>query len=211
MFGNDDVFFTASATGAIPSCGSNPCVSPTFAYNHGDIQEEIGNTWAGFVGPGVQARGVDSSTWTDHTNLRPTILSLAGLKDDYTQDGRVLVEALSRQGTPPALAANAGTVRALGALYEQLNAPFGDFANSTLKASTAALKSGSATDDSKYTRIENRIADLTTQRNAVASQIHSMLYDAAFNGKPVNPIAAIAPLVRGGLLIAEARILAATS
>ena len=29
--------------------------------------------------------GVDSTTWTDHTNLRPTILSLAGLKDDYTR------------------------------------------------------------------------------------------------------------------------------
>ena len=36
--------------------------------------------------------GVDSTTWTDHTNLRPTILSLTGLKDDYTDDGRVLVE-----------------------------------------------------------------------------------------------------------------------
>jgi hypothetical protein len=209
MFGNDDIFFTAS--GFTPSCGANPCVSPGFAWNHGDIQDEIGNTWVGFVGPGVQSRGVDSSTWTDHTNVRPTILTLLGLKDDYTQDGRVLVEALSSSATPPALRANAPTVRALGTLYEQLNAPFGDFANATLSASTKAIESGSATDDSKYTRIENRIADLTAQRNAVASQIHSMLYDAAFNGKPVNPLQAIAPLVRGGALILQARLLAATS
>jgi hypothetical protein len=38
-----------------------------------------------------------------------------------------------------------------------------------------------------------------------------MLYDAAFNGKPVNPLQAIAPLVRGGALILQARLLAATS
>ena len=30
-----------------PTCGSNPCVAPGFAWNHGDIQEEIGNTWVG--------------------------------------------------------------------------------------------------------------------------------------------------------------------
>ena len=48
---------------------------------------EIGNTWVGMVGPGIQRNGVDSTTWTDHTNLRPTILALTGLKDDYVDDG----------------------------------------------------------------------------------------------------------------------------
>src|SRR5262249_40633034 len=141
--------------------------SQSFAWNHGDIQEEIGNTWVGMVGPGVAHQGRDSSTWTDHTNVRPTMLSLLGLKDDYVPDRRVLVEALTGAGPPPALRANAPTVRALGALYEQLNAPFGDFAHSTVAASTRALASGSATDDSRYTRVENRIADLTAQRDAV--------------------------------------------
>ncbi len=76
------------------------CVEPGFAGNHGDIQEEIGNTWVGFVGPGIANRGVDSTTWTDHSNLRPTILALAGLSDDYHHDGRVLLSRRSRP-TPP--------------------------------------------------------------------------------------------------------------
>ena len=77
---------------------SSPSASrPGFAWNHGDIQQEIGNTWVGMVGPGVASNGIDSHTWTDHTNLRPTILSLVGLKDDYTEDGHVLVQALDKK------------------------------------------------------------------------------------------------------------------
>ena len=33
----------------------------------------------GMVGPGVAQRGVDSTTWTDHVDLRPTINALLGL------------------------------------------------------------------------------------------------------------------------------------
>ena len=51
MFGNPDFFFTdvESVHGRRPSASL-----PGFAWNHGDIQDEIGNTWVGFVGPGVQ-------------------------------------------------------------------------------------------------------------------------------------------------------------
>src|SRR5665213_3472750 len=143
LFGNPDFFFNASAF--TPSCGANPCVSPGFAWNHGDIQQEIGNTWVGFVGPGIATRGVDSHTWTDHTNLRPTILALAGLKDDYVHDGRVITEALTSSAVPPALAGPSAL--ALAQLYEKINAPFGKFAADTLVASTNALKSS---DDAKY-------------------------------------------------------------
>jgi len=72
MFANPDFFFQTFP----PSCGGNPCVNPGFAWNHGDFQSEIGNTWVGIAGPGVQSRGIDAQTWTDHTNLRPTILTL---------------------------------------------------------------------------------------------------------------------------------------
>ena len=48
MFGNDDFFFTLSQ-----NCGGfDACAAPGFAWNHGDSQEAIGNTWAGYVGPG---------------------------------------------------------------------------------------------------------------------------------------------------------------
>jgi hypothetical protein len=177
MFGNDDFFFTAS--GFTPGCGANPCVSPGFAWNHGDIQEEIGNTWVGFVGPGVANGGVDSSTWTDHTNVRPTFLTLVGLKDDYHHDGHVLVEGLVPQAIPASLSAKLATAKQLGAVYEQLNAPFGQFAEETLKASTRAIQS---TDEDTYNSIETQIAALTKHRDAVAAQIKAALDAAAFDG-----------------------------
>jgi hypothetical protein len=176
LFANDDFFLTTSN----PSCGGNPCVSPGFAWNHGDIQDEIGNTWAGVVGPGVATHGVDSKTWTDHTNLRPTMLSVLGLKDDYVQDGRVLTEALTPKATPPKL--HSANVRELAVLYEQLNASFGQFADDTLAASTTAM----AGDDSTYAARSSEIETLTSQRDALADKIKSALNDAAFSGKPIT-------------------------
>ena len=49
--------------------GAAICVNPGFAWNHGDFQDEIGNTWVGMVGPGVaqqrhrlERRGPTTST-----------------------------------------------------------------------------------------------------------------------------------------------------
>ena len=70
------------------------CVDPKFAWNHGDFQDEIANTWLGMVGPGVAQNGVDSKTWTDHVDIRPTINSLVGLSDSYEDDGRVITQLL---------------------------------------------------------------------------------------------------------------------
>src|SRR5437870_1657983 len=142
---------------ANPSCGSNPCVDYHFAWSHGDIQDVIGTTWVGFVGPGVASNGVDNSTWTDHTNVRPTMLSLLGLTDDYVHDGRVLIEALTTKATPQSLIAHRETVRRLSDIYEQVNAPFGQFAMDTLVASTRAIKS---TDENVYNSIESSIGSL---------------------------------------------------
>ena len=104
MFGNPDFFFqTTNLSGGCS--GSIVCANPGFAWNHGDIQQEIANTWVGMVGPGVSSGGLDSTTWTDHTNVRPTMMALLGLKDDYVQDGRVLIEALTTDATPQSLIA----------------------------------------------------------------------------------------------------------
>jgi hypothetical protein len=208
MFGNDDVFFTAGASG--PSCGSNPCVSPSFAWNHGDIQQEIGNTWVGMVGPGVAPNGVDSTTWTDHTNLRPTIMSLTGLKDDYTEDGVVLTQAMTSAATPPVLDAQRALAQRLGQLYEQINAPFGQFGNDTLTASTHGIESNIRF-DSAYQNVEGSIRLLSAQRNALAGQIHNALQGAEFGGTPINPGQAAIWEVQGQTLLALARALAFTS
>ena len=69
-FGNPDYF----VTDVNPSCGSNPCIDYHFAWSHGDIQPEIATNWLGLVGPGVKNLGIDSQTWTDHTNVRSTTL-----------------------------------------------------------------------------------------------------------------------------------------
>ena len=127
-----------------------------------------------------------SKTWTDHTNVRPTILALAGLKDDYVNDGRVLIEALRSDALPRSLRSHRETLLELGAVYEQVNAAFGAFGQDLLTASTRALKTGSATDDSTYTSIESSIESLTTQRDALAAQIKAALNAAAFDGQPLN-------------------------
>jgi hypothetical protein len=206
MFGNPDFFFqTTPLTGGC--AGSTVCANPGFAWNHGDVQQEIANTWVGIVGPGVQHNGVDATTWTDHTNLRPTILTLVGLHDDYVQDGRVLVEALDTKAMPQSLIAHRETVLRLGAAYEQLNASFGQFAMSTLTASNRAIGS---TDDGVYTSIEGSIQSLTTQRNALASQIRSELNAAAFGGQALDEQQAKDQIDQAQSLIAQAQTLAAS-
>jgi hypothetical protein len=183
-FGNPDYFMTANTF--TPFCGANPCVDPKFAWNHGDIQPEIATNWLGLVGPGVKKGGIDSTTWTDHTNVRPTILALAGLKDDYTNDGRVLVEAIRSDALPRSLRTHRETVLELGAAYEQVNAAFGRFGQDLLKASTRALKTGSATNDSTYSSIESSIESLAAERDALATKIKGALNAAAFDGKALN-------------------------
>jgi hypothetical protein len=197
MFGNPDFFFQTSN----PCSGIAECVSSGFAWNHGDIQQEIGNTWVGMVGPGIQRNGVDSTTWTDHTNLRPTILSLVGLKDDYVDDGHVLVQALSRSALPAALSGS--NVPQLADAYEQVNAPFGKFGAAVLSASTKALEG----DDATYTSIESSLADLTSQRDTLAASIRSAFDAAAFSGTPISSSQAQTWIDQANSLISQAQAL----
>jgi len=154
-----------------------------FAWNHGDYTNEIANTWVGMVGPGVRKGGVDSTTWSDHTDVRPTILALLGLQDLYVHDGRVLVEVVQNWATPPA--ANKEIFSRLAKVYKQINAPFGDLSMNALKVSTAALKSADA-NDATYTRLSGQIASWTSQRDGLASEMKSMLNAAAFENVAID-------------------------
>jgi hypothetical protein len=186
LFSDPDYFWFAAA----PNCTS-PCIfvpppsNSTFAWNHGSIDPEIATTWLGMVGPGVRNNGVDS-TWADHTDTRPTMLNLLGLGDSYVHDGRVLIDQLQAWAVPQSLRAHRETLRRLGEVYKQLNAPFGSLAASTLVASTRAIKSGTSTDDGTYSSIENQISALTTQRDALAAQIRGALDSAAFGGNTID-------------------------
>ena len=196
---------TATNPNANPSCGTNPCIDYHFAWSHGDIQDVIGTTWVGFVGPGVKTNGIDGSTWTDHVNVRPTMLELLGLKDDYAHDGRVLIEALDKKALPNTLFEHQKTTLELGAIYEQLNAPFGSFAKDTLKASTKGIASS---DESVYESYERAISGLTDQRDALASQIKAAFDGAAFNGQQIKEKDAKAWIAQAQRLIDQAAALA---
>src|SRR5262247_3442360 len=89
LFADPNYFITD-----FPATTCKTCINPLFAWNHGDIQPEIANTWLGLVGPGVKHRGQDARTWSDHTDVRPTLLALVGLRDTYVHDGRLLFEAI---------------------------------------------------------------------------------------------------------------------
>src|SRR6266540_2678822 len=114
------------------------------------------------------------------------MLSLLGLEDSYVHDGRVLTNALENHAQPHALREHRRSIKQLGDTYKQLNAPFGQFAMNMLAASTKAIKSGTAADDSRYTSIEDQIASLTSARDALATQIRNALDAAAFGGPAIN-------------------------
>src|ERR1043165_529555 len=184
MFAQADYFLFAAAPNCDVPCISVPTTPPTstFAWNHGGIQPEIATIWLGMVGPGIENLGTDK-TWADHTDVRPTMLTLLGLHDQYVHDGRVLAEILTGWARPSTLN---GQFTPLAKTYKQLNAPFGQFGMDALTASTRAIRSGSDSDDSTYTSIESQIDALTTQRNALAGQIRGLLDAAAFNGQSID-------------------------
>jgi hypothetical protein len=166
--------------GGTTCTAASPCtqVQPAFAWNHGGYVPDVTNTWAGYVGPGVRRLGSTGRTWTDHTDLRPTMLALLGLHDDYLHDGRAVTQLLEKSATPRALRKGGALLQRLGGAYKQLNAPVGRVGHDVLVASNAALTG----DDATYTAIENRIADLTARRNALAERIKHVLDGATFDG-----------------------------
>jgi hypothetical protein len=183
MFANPNYFLFAGA----PNCTS-PCVTeqPGFAWNHGDVSPDINTTWLGMVGPGIDRIGVDHRIWSDHTDIRPTMMVLLGLKDDYVHDGRVLFEVFQDWAVPPSLKKNQNVVLQLAQVYKQIDACVGQLGLKTLAVSTRALESGSASNDSTYTRLENQLSSIGSRRDALAAQIIKVLEAAEFNGQPID-------------------------
>jgi len=192
LFANPDYFLTAGVTGGVnPTKFNCPdaahqasvCVDYHFAWSHGDATDDIGRTWLGMVGPGIQNLGQTSGVWTDHTDIQPTMLSLAGLSDDYTPDGRVITQFLKRGALPNGIRHQAAALTQLGVVYKEINAPFGPLSFDVLNAGTKAIASGSGDPtDATYNAISARIASLTTDRNALAAQMRTVLTNAAFGG-----------------------------
>jgi hypothetical protein len=180
LFADPNYFLFAGA----PNCNS-PCVTenPGFAWNHGDVQPDITTTWFGMIGPGIDQNGVDNSTWSDHTDIRPTMMTLLGLGDDYSHQGRALVEEFADWALPPAVQ-NSGSFVDLAVALKEINAPVGPLGLASLKASTAGLE-GNDPGDARYNDVENQLASFTSQRDALAQQMLRLLENAEFKNQPV--------------------------
>jgi hypothetical protein len=196
LFPKPDYFFSTS--------GANVSINNGFAYDHGYYSPNIDVTWSAFVGPGVANHGVDgpqpvdsnqahdpestntvpeasqSGTWVEETDLRPTMLHLLGLVDDYQSDGHVITQALT--SVPAALAATADLAKG----YDQINSSVGQFATDTLLADTKALSSGSASDDSAYAAEQLTLQQLADDRDRAAAKIKETLGNAAAGHVPTH-------------------------
>ena len=90
-------------------------------------------------------------------------------------------------------------------------AVIGPFARDTLVASTHAIASGSASDDSHYTSVENSIASLTSQRDTLEAQMRTALTNATFGGATASEQELKDMIARGRQLLDQASALAANS
>jgi hypothetical protein len=201
-FANPDYFVFAGAA----NC-SSPCVTEPsgFAWNHGDFSPDIDTTWAGFVGPSIRHLGVTGQVWSDHTDLRPTILTSLGLRDDYVHDGVPLVQFMKTDALPKSLRDE--QVADLEAAYKQLNSCVGEFGTDTLIASTRAIKS-STSNDVAYKAGEAALAAVGAQRDALAAQIEQKLDQAAYGGEKLHGNEAQRLTEQARWILWEARVLA---
>jgi hypothetical protein len=156
--------------------------------------------WAGFVGPGVRSGGNDG-TWVDHTDLRPTILRLTGLQDDYALDGAVIAGILDTKAVPQTLRAHRATLGRLAGIYKQINAPLGRFGLDVIAISDAAVRSS---DESRYAALESAIQSLAAERDAIAGDMRSLLEQATFGGGAIDEQQAKALIRRAEALLARA-------
>ena len=203
VFANDNYFNFASGTN---TCDEAPaCVTLEghggFAWNHGDFQEQITKTWLGMVGPGVQHTGPTDGIFSDHTDTRPTVMGLVGLKDDYAHDGRVLFEVLNENAVLQGKQGDKSVIMRLAEAYKDINAPVGRLGRKTFAISTAALNG----DDATYSRLEGEIARLTDARNAIAQEMIAMLEGVAFDNQRIDKIKAERLILEADALVASVR------
>jgi len=208
MFAKPDYFLINGSS----SCGGS-CVTQStgFAYDHGAYAAEINTNYVGFAGPGVRHLGLDGNAtadgpnsagpdsgqievfqthlkgpWTDETDIRPTILYVAGLRDDYVHDGRVISQIVSHPNH--ALRARGATF--LSECYKQLNSSVGRFGAFTLAADTNSINSTSA-GDSTYLGVVRALRNLEVVRDRLAIRIKNALDAAEFGNHRIRGVDAM--------------------
>jgi len=152
----------------------------------------------------VPHQGRFDAIFSDHTDLRPTILTLVGLQDDYVHDGRVLVENLDPRVLPKAVQESYFTYVALAQAYKQINATKGSVGVNSLTYANRAITS----DDATYAKYLTTIGAITTERDELASKMITLLNGAAFENKPINLFEAVGLIEQAWLLVAKVEGLA---
>jgi hypothetical protein len=204
-FANPDYY----VYGAAANCNS-ACVAlgPSYAWNHGDFSSDINTTWLGLAGPGVKHLGVTDQVWSDHTDIRPTLLALTGLRSDYRGDGVVLTPFLDARALHGALRASGRQYAQLAAAYKQIDAGVGAFAAATLELSNKGVSSASA-GDATYLADEATLTTLGAERDALAGQIAALLDGAASGHHRISDASADRLVKAAHLLIQQAQAAAA--
>jgi len=182
IFGDDNYFFETGNNNGCATPTDPVCEAPGFAWNHGDFQKQITQTWVAFAGPGVKTLGRHDDQFTDHADVRPTLMALLGLKDDYVHEGRVVAEWMQNRALPDGIEDGRENFIELARIYKQLNAPKGQLGRASLVWSNRSVTGT----DKTYARYLKQIADITEDRDELASQIKTVLNNAEFHGKPVG-------------------------
>jgi hypothetical protein len=182
MFGNDDYFFFTGKGGACALQTDCVVEETGFAWNHGDFQKQITRAWLGVVGPGINNLGRNDDVFSDHTDVRPTMMALLGLTDDYVHDGRVIAEWIHQGALPSGIRHGREDFVELAAIYKQLNAPLGQLGRASMVFANRSITS----DDKVYGRYLDKIGDITEDRNELVDQIKQVLNAAAFHNRPVD-------------------------
>jgi hypothetical protein len=228
LFAKPDYYL---ATGSTTCSGSCVTQNSHYGWDHGDYAAEIDTNYLGLVGPGVANLGLDGSgpaqgpssagpdsgqvtvpgegttgPWLDETDIRPTMLYLAGLTDDYQSDGRVVTEVLAN----PNSALSTPGLTTLGACYKQLNSSVGVFGTATLQADTNAMETASVGDLS-YTSTVSQLGQLDLARDDLATSIKGQLDRAAFKDSPPGATTIRDETGLCQFLLGQATNLAATS
>jgi hypothetical protein len=217
LFGNPAFYVEGKCTkqgeaqGREPTDGEGPgcpVQEGEFAWNHGDIQPEIANTWQGWVGPGIKKLGETSAVWTDHTDVRPTLMTLLGLSDDYNWDGRAILPMLKLKAAPATLrtAKDRAAFEELAAALKQVDAPFGEFGMNTLNADTNAIKSESL-EEATYEETDSQLQTCANTRLALVTKILSVLQAAETGTAAVSPTEAKTLTSEADAPIADSKML----
>jgi hypothetical protein len=151
-------------------------------WNHTAIAPEINTTFLGLVGPGIYVKGTEEAIWSDHVDIRPTMLAVLGLKDDYVGQGRVLTELFHPWALPNGVHDSGGPFLQLAHSYKRINAPAAELSLTTVGIAGAAQ----AGDRVKHNNLERQLVLIGALRDDLSAAMSNLLNDAGFRGRPIS-------------------------